>query len=636
MIYYIGSGLSGHEIPHSMGVEIDWLTNKNLTQASHWSAQAYPANAHLHLNLTNALDGYNDNSHVGLSNNVYITVNTSLPANISGNEHISYYKCKSETFTIGTYTGTGEVGNFIETKDINGVARKPARIAIKSINVTGNWQVFDNKRGSDFDGTFTYNMSDSEANVEYLDVVFSGFTMTSTALNTSGGQYLYLIEFDTNSDGGDSYFDYPTDDTNLNITNGVFTFTDGIIDNGYNVSTESFTGFVDFAGVSNGIKYIGRTKGTSWRFEDKKPSFGMYEKESADDNRLVMIDGVWYETTGGVIYENDGSSNTGIWVNSTGNTVLATGDALHFSWSSNVSTLYSNVLIDGLEVGKEYIVEGYCSTSSDIIIASLLINPSSSYGTTVYTNSGYDVTTTNDGYIQTKFTAFETSMTLSFRCYGNTGGEVWANFDNISVYKLEPTLGTPVTTPISFLPKPYKVVSETPQAEMSEFDALPSVVGEKAQFEEITVNGKLRPKGGMEVYVVDDNYIDIDAIGANPQATLWSDGTVTGSTDNGSYTKYPNGDLECRNDNFLLDTYVGGYDLKKEWLFPIEFVDTSYTHISRMTMLPSGLTDEQRTKVLLREMTKTNYSVYENLWGYNTFTNGDYVYLSCYAKGRWK
>jgi hypothetical protein len=37
-----------------------------------------------------------------------------------------YYKCKSETFTIGTYTGTGVAGNFVETKDVNGVARRPS------------------------------------------------------------------------------------------------------------------------------------------------------------------------------------------------------------------------------------------------------------------------------------------------------------------------------------------------------------------------------------------------------------------------------------------------------------------------------------------------------------------------------
>lgn len=41
-------------------------------------------------------------------------------------------------------------------------------------------------------------------------------------------------------------------------------------------------------------------------------------------------------------------------------------------------------------------------------------------------------------------------------------------------------------------------------------------------------------------------YIDPDAIGANPQAKIYPDGTIIGSTDYGEYTKYPNGDLTMR------------------------------------------------------------------------------------------
>ena len=40
-------------------------------------------------------------------------------------------------------------------------------------------------------------------------------------------------------------------------------------------------------------------------------------------------------------------------------------------------------------------------------------------------------------------------------------------------------------------------------------------------------------------------YTDPDAVGSNPTAKVYPDGTVVGSTDNGSYTKYPNGDLVC-------------------------------------------------------------------------------------------
>ena len=41
-------------------------------------------------------------------------------------------------------------------------------------------------------------------------------------------------------------------------------------------------------------------------------------------------------------------------------------------------------------------------------------------------------------------------------------------------------------------------------------------------------------------------YVDPDAIGANPTAKIYPDGSIVGSTDNGNYTKWANGNLEVR------------------------------------------------------------------------------------------
>jgi len=56
-------------------------------------------------------------------------------------------------------------------------------------------------------------------------------------------------------------------------------------------------------------------------------------------------------------------------------------------------------------------------------------------------------------------------------------------------------------------------------------------------------------------------YVDPDAIGANPTAKIYPDGSIVGSTDNGSYTKWANGDLECREIHSISRTVnqVGGY-----------------------------------------------------------------------------
>jgi hypothetical protein len=92
-----------------------------------------------------------------------------------------YYKCKSETFTIGTYTGTGVAGNFVETKDSNGVARKPRRVIYKAVSGTGYWMVSDSERGDD---TFTIALNTSGAEFSGQDVGFSanGFTPTEVML----------------------------------------------------------------------------------------------------------------------------------------------------------------------------------------------------------------------------------------------------------------------------------------------------------------------------------------------------------------------------------------------------------------------------------------------------------------------
>lgn len=44
-----------------------------------------------------------------------------------------------------------------------------------------------------------------------------------------------------------------------------------------------------------------------------------------------------------------------------------------------------------------------------------------------------------------------------------------------------------------------------------------------------------------------DNYDDsLYWVGTNPSAKIYPDGSVVGTTDNGTYTRYPNGNLECK------------------------------------------------------------------------------------------
>ena len=231
MIYYIGSGTAGHQISHSQGVEIDYVEGKGLEVVQNWSSVSGDYN--MYLNLTNANDSVDI---INLDSNLYIDIVTSTSfMNTLDKEHIMYYKCKSETFTIGTYTGTGVAGNFVETKDVNGVARRPARIIIKRIDAVGNWRVLDGSRWN-FDATIKLNVSDAEAVFDAIDVAVNGFTFidySNIDFNTLNVTYLYLVEFDTDSTGTTgSYFDMATDKTNLQIADGLVSISSGYDVNG--------------------------------------------------------------------------------------------------------------------------------------------------------------------------------------------------------------------------------------------------------------------------------------------------------------------------------------------------------------------------------------------------------------------
>jgi hypothetical protein len=149
MIYYIGSGVAGHQISHSQGVEIDWSYGKQLDSTSldgHW--RGYAIGYEHYLNLTNAFSP--SSRFVMEKDSIVLEADTNgYGLNYIDSENIMYYKCKSETFTTGTYTGTGSAGNFVETKDVNGVARRPRRVIIKAVSAVGDWVVFDSARADD-------------------------------------------------------------------------------------------------------------------------------------------------------------------------------------------------------------------------------------------------------------------------------------------------------------------------------------------------------------------------------------------------------------------------------------------------------------------------------------------------------
>jgi hypothetical protein len=213
MIYYVGSGTAGHEIPHSMGVAPDFMMIKALGLSQHWMTfRQTNEDSYMHTSL-NTPETNSDDHTINFNTGTFNIAGSSNYNNSTTGVMMAYYKCKSETFTIGTYTGTGTSGNFIETLDVNGVARKPRRVIIRRIDSAGGWLVLDGERG-DFTNYIYLNAINAEGSYQGISSLQNGFTLLSAGqeVNASGGQYLYLVEFETD------LVTYTTDISHLNLS----------------------------------------------------------------------------------------------------------------------------------------------------------------------------------------------------------------------------------------------------------------------------------------------------------------------------------------------------------------------------------------------------------------------------------
>jgi hypothetical protein len=126
-------------------------------------------------------------------------------------------------------------------------------------------------------------------------------------------------------------------------------------------------------------------------------------------------------------------------------------------------------------------------------------------------------------------------------------------------------------------------------------------------------------------------YTDPDAVGTNPTAKIYPDGTVVGSTDNGSYTKYPNGDLEC------WERVLKGANTQSGSIY---FNNNSFAFPMTFSGLP----------IISSSLDGNNASIVSNMWIFirniNTSnTNFQWIspdnvtatlYIHTHAKGRWK
>ena len=170
---------------------------------------------------------------------------------------------------------------------------------------------------------------------------------------------------------------------------------------------------------------------------DVKPSWGMYEKEHALDNREVYIDGNWYSTTGGELLSGGtfDSDITG-WTAENGTTLSLVSNTIKIL-SPSGNAAYASFVLPSLVVGETYKV--------DFSIVA--------YGGTAGRNRGVQLrgidgtyygalaNSTSLGDFSTYFTAQDSELEIWLVVDAISAGD-YSQIDNISVFKAEPTIDT--------------------------------------------------------------------------------------------------------------------------------------------------------------------------------------------------
>jgi len=266
----------------------------------------------------------------------------------------------------------------------------------------------------------------------------------------------------------------------LNLSNAVFTYTNGKDNNGYIVTTRTI-GDANYSpsSTAEGLQWVYKADdGSLPALTPFQPMNGLYDKEFADDNRLVFntSNGKLWATKGGeLLTSSTDTSSSSNWVAENDASVDVTNGVLSVNANTtDYPIAKSKNLID--------------LPSGDIVIEVELggRNPR----LVIETGDGKTITNL---YSSGKVT-ISGGRSIKFQCWMNgTEDDETATFKLVSIYKKQATLDTPVATPLSFLPNPIMYVGGVPQY-IDKSKTLPSVVVDNMGVENIalkTANGQL-------------------------------------------------------------------------------------------------------------------------------------------------
>jgi len=291
MVYYVGEGSSAHEIPHSINAAPDYFEVKNMESTVDWWVYYGDETNYLVLNGNNVtFDSYtawNDTA----PDSTILTVGSSSSVNNTDKEHIIYGFANSDYKKVMTYNGLSASNKLT-------FGFQPAGMIFKRLNLNKNWTIHDNRRGSGDHYVKLDTLDVENTSVDVLTIESDGVTLNSTGQtwNETGGEYIVIAFNDTDSNGGDTYFDKPIDGVGLAISDAYLGYTNGKDVKGFKVTSEYIeSDSIDFTGVSDGEVYVYKTKGGSYGFLTEEPKFD--GTDSGSNLYFNVNDGFWYDSS---------------------------------------------------------------------------------------------------------------------------------------------------------------------------------------------------------------------------------------------------------------------------------------------------------------------------------------------------
>lgn len=517
---YEGSGLAGHEIPHSLGRKLGFRVIKALTQSDEPWVVKYSSmpseDSYLRFNETSAIQTSSSIITVDYENYINLkSATTTLDAtNLLSNSYIlygwrnSYFDESGKligNFEIGVYQGTGVAGNKVTTRG------KLALLMPKRLDTTGSWYSSDNQRNNG-DSLLVLNTNQVEIiGTDHFDYISDGIICKSAAteLNASGGQYLYFGVYDNDNGSGKSKYYKATDTANVQINNGIIPLAHGIDSNGSKnsivVANETITGVT----YTEGKNYLYKTD-TGYGVKAYEPRYlasELVRRFAGEQPDYYDVESnKWFNCDAGAELVTNGTFSSGVttgWISDAGASISISSNTLLVTATLSSSGYVSQSI--ATIIGKKYRLKCFIN-NTNMVNYGLLINDSIG---TIFAetlsgagNKQYDIT----------FVAQSTTTNIKFFRNSNTAGQTLA-IDNISVFPVDIVPTTEITESRNYL---NHIVHADADGGVLYVEELP-----KVKYENLVVQGENRKVINLGIiynnnrYVVEnpfgnDKYMDCD------------------------------------------------------------------------------------------------------------------------------